>query len=170
MPTFDEAIALIRGKAGIFPELKTPEIYAGRNVKFEELVAAALDKHGLRGPKADPKTPVILQTFGQASARKLAQIKIGVPVVLLLNDDEGFKTAAQLKAWKGIVQGFGPTKSIVLQQSRLREVGARRGHVGDAVHVPRIGRRQVGIQGRQRRDGALPLQARRRRALHRQPG
>jgi len=115
VPTFDEAIALIRGKAGIFPELKTPEIYAGRDVKFEELVAAALDKHGLRGPKADPKTPVILQTFGQTSARKLAQIKIGVPVVLLLNDDEGFKTAASLKAWKGIVQGFGPTKNIVLR-------------------------------------------------------
>ena len=115
VPTFDEAIALIRGKAGIFPELKTPEIYAGRDVKFEEMVAAALDKHGLRGPKADPKTPVILQTFGQQSARKLAQIKIGVPVVLLLNDDEGFKTAASLKAWKGIVQGFGPTKTIVLR-------------------------------------------------------
>jgi len=113
VPTFDEAIALIRGKAGIFPELKTPEIYAGRNVQFEEMVAATLDKNGLRGPKADPKTPVILQTFGQTSARKLAAMKIGVPVVLLLGDDEGFKTAAQLRAWKGIVQGFGPTKNIV---------------------------------------------------------
>ena len=115
VPTFDEAVAAIRGKAGIFPELKTPEIYAGRDVKFEEMVAAALDKNGLRGPKADPKTPVILQTFGQVSARKLAQIKIGVPVVLLLGDDEGFKTAAEVKAWKGIVQGFGPTKQIVLK-------------------------------------------------------
>jgi glycerophosphoryl diester phosphodiesterase len=113
VPTFDEAIALIRGKAGLFPELKTPEIYAGRNVKFEEMVAEALDKNGLRGSKADAKTPVILQTFGQASARKLAEMKIGVPVVLLLGDDEGFKTAAQLKAWKGMVQGFGPTKNIV---------------------------------------------------------
>ena len=113
VPTFDEAVALIRGKAGMFPELKTPEIYAGRNVQFEEMVAAALDKNGLRGPKADAKTPVILQTFGQPSARKLAEMKIGVPVVLLLGDDEGFKTAAQLRAWKGIVQGFGPTKNIV---------------------------------------------------------
>jgi len=115
VPTFDEAIALIRGKAGIFPELKTPEIYAGRDVKFEALVAAALDKNGLRGPKADPKTPVILQTFGQPSARTLAQIKIGVPVVLLLNRADGFETAAQLKAWKGVVQGFGPAKAIVLK-------------------------------------------------------
>ena len=115
VPTFDEAIALIRGRAGIFPELKTPEIYAGRDIKFEELVAAALDKHGLRGPKADPKTPVILQTFGQSSARQLAQIKIGVPVVLLLNDDVGFRTPEQLKAWKGTVVGFGPAKNIVLR-------------------------------------------------------
>lgn len=115
IPTFDEAIALIRGKAGIFPELKTPEIYEGRKVDFEQLVAAALDKNGLRGPKADPKTPVILQTFGQASARELAKIKIGVPVVLLLGSDEGFETADKLKAWKGVVQGFGPTKRIVLR-------------------------------------------------------
>ncbi len=115
VPTFDEAIAVIRGKAGIFPELKTPEIYAGRDVNFEELVAAALDKHGLRGPKADPKTPVILQTFGQSSARRLAEIKIGVPVALLLGTAEGFQTAAQIKAWKGVVQGFGPAKNIVLK-------------------------------------------------------
>jgi glycerophosphoryl diester phosphodiesterase len=115
VPTFDEAIALIKGKAGIFPELKTPEIYEGRNIDFEQLVAAALDRNGLRGAKADAKTPVILQTFGQASARELAQIKIGVPVVLLLGNDEGFKTAEQLKAWKGIVTGFGPAKNIVFR-------------------------------------------------------
>ncbi len=115
VPTFDEAIAAIRGKAGIFPELKTPEIYAGRDVKFEEMVAAALDKNGLRGPKADAKTPVILQTFGQPSARKLAQIKIGVPVVLLLGSPAGFETADQITAWKGIVQGFGPAKQILIK-------------------------------------------------------
>jgi glycerophosphoryl diester phosphodiesterase len=115
IPTFGEAVALVKGKAGLFPELKTPEIYEGRNVDFEQLVAAALDRHGLRGPKADPKTPVILQTFGQSSARELARIKIGVPVVLLLDSDDGFQTAESLKGWKGIVQGFGPAKRIVLQ-------------------------------------------------------
>ena len=36
VPTFDEAVALVRGRAGLFPELKTPEIYEGRDVKFEE--------------------------------------------------------------------------------------------------------------------------------------
>ena len=80
---------------------------------FEQLVAAALDKHGLRGAKADPRTPVILQTFGQASARELARIKIGVPVVLLLDNDDELKSVEEVKAWKGVVQGFGPTKRIV---------------------------------------------------------
>jgi glycerophosphoryl diester phosphodiesterase len=111
--TFDEAVAIVRGKAGLFPELKTPEIYAGRDVHFEEMVAASLDKHQLRGPKADPKTPIILQTFGQPSARKLAEIKIGVPVMLLIGDDKGFQSAAEVAAWKGIVQGLGPAKQIV---------------------------------------------------------
>jgi glycerophosphoryl diester phosphodiesterase len=115
IPTFDEAVALIRGKAGIFPELKTPEIYAGRNVNFEQLVAAALDRNGLRGPKADPKTPVILQTFGRQTARNLATMKIGVPIVWLIEYDNRPKTAEEVRAWKGTVQGFGPAKRIVLE-------------------------------------------------------
>jgi glycerophosphoryl diester phosphodiesterase len=119
IPTFDEAIALIRGKAGIFPELKVPEIYAGRNVNFEKLVADALDKNGLRGATADSKTPVILQTFSQQTARNLARMQIGVPVVLLMEYDDRFTTADQVKAWKGIVQGFGPAKRIVQENAEF---------------------------------------------------
>ena len=118
VPTFDEAVALVKGKAGLYPELKTPEIYEGRDVRFEELVAAALDKHRLRGPSADPKTPLILQTFGEASARKLATMTIGVPVVLLIGDGAGWD-AARIATWTGTVQGFGPAKGIVLQNPQF---------------------------------------------------
>ena len=111
--TFDEAWEIVHGKAGMFPEIKDPDIYDARHVEFEKLVAAALDKHNLRGPKADPKTPLILQTFGAQTARNLAKMKIGVPVVLLLEEKDALKTAAEVKAWKGIVQGFGPAKNIV---------------------------------------------------------
>ena len=114
VPTFDEAVALLKGRVGLFPELKTPEIYAGRDVRFEELVAAALDKHRLRGPSSDPKSPVILQTFGEASARTLARIKVGVPVVLLVERGDGWD-AARVGQWKGVVQGLGPAKGIVLK-------------------------------------------------------
>jgi glycerophosphoryl diester phosphodiesterase len=113
IPTFDEAVALVKGKAGMFPELKTPDVYKGRPVDFEALVAAALDRHGLRGPKADPRTPLILQTFSEASAKKLAALKIGVPVVLLLSNGEGWTSAAKVREWKPFVQGFGPAKAII---------------------------------------------------------
>lgn len=113
VPTFDEAVALIRGRAGMFPELKTPEIYEGRDVRFEELVAVALDRHGLRGPRADPGTPIILQTFGEGSARRLAAMKIGVPVALLIERGEGWDEA-RVRSWQGIVQDLAPAKRIVL--------------------------------------------------------
>jgi glycerophosphoryl diester phosphodiesterase len=121
IPTFDEAVALVKGKAGLFPELKTPEVYDGRNVDFERLVAAALDKHGLRGATADPKTPVILQTFSEASAKKLASIKIGVPVVLLLSNGKGWESPARVKEWKAYVHGFGLNKSIVAANPQFVE-------------------------------------------------
>jgi glycerophosphoryl diester phosphodiesterase len=113
IPTFDEAVALIKGKAGLFPELKTPEVYRGRSVDFERLVATALDQHGLRGPGADPKTPVILQTFNETTAKQLAAIKIGVPVVLLLSSGDSWRTPAKVQDWKPYVQGLGPAKGIV---------------------------------------------------------
>jgi glycerophosphoryl diester phosphodiesterase len=113
VPTFDEAVALVKGKAGMFPELKTPEIYAGRDVRFEALVAAALDKHGLRGAAA-PASRLILQTFGEDSARTLAKMKIGVPVVLLIDRGDGWDQA-RVNQWKGVVQGLGPAKAIVLK-------------------------------------------------------
>jgi glycerophosphoryl diester phosphodiesterase len=109
----------VKGKAGRFPELKTPEVYKGRNVRFEQLVAAALDKHGLRGPTADPKTPLILQTFSEASAKTLAAMKIGVPVVLLLNDGKAWTSAAKVKEWRPFVNGLGPAKNIVESNPEL---------------------------------------------------
>ena len=113
VPTFDEAVALIRGHAGLYPELKTPEIYEGRDVDFVALVEAALDRLRLRGAAADPKTPVILQTFGESTARALSARKIGVPVVLLISGRPAWDSRAMVEAWKGVVAGFGPTKEIV---------------------------------------------------------
>lgn len=114
VPTFDEAVARIRGKAGLYPELKTPEIYEGRDVDFVALVEQALDRLALRGPNADAKTPVILQTFGASTARALAARRIGVPVVLLMGGVPAtWDPRATIAEWKGVVAGFGPAKGIV---------------------------------------------------------
>ncbi|MGD9904473.1 MAG: glycerophosphodiester phosphodiesterase family protein [Vicinamibacterales bacterium] len=118
VPTFDEAVAVIKGKAGLYPELKTPEIYQGRDVDFPALVEAALDRLELRGPSADAKTPVILQTFGESTARALAARRIGVPVVLLLGRAPA-DVPAFVAAWKDVVAGFGPAKEILAARPDL---------------------------------------------------
>jgi glycerophosphoryl diester phosphodiesterase len=123
IPTFQEAIDLVKGKAGLYPELKVPEIYKGRDVNFEQMVADILEKNGLRGPRADPKTPVILQTFSEASVRKLAAMKLGVPVVLLVDDRTALDRLQNREAVAAVkaagATGLGPAKAIVLKYPQL---------------------------------------------------
>lgn len=132
VPTFDEAVALVKGRAGLYPELKTPEIYEGRDVDFVALVEAALDRHGLRGLGADTRTPVILQTFGESTARALSARRIGVPVVLLFDARGPIDAAAKVAAWKGVVAGFGPAKEVVARQPEL----VRLAHAADLTVTP----------------------------------
>jgi glycerophosphoryl diester phosphodiesterase len=54
IPTFQEAIDLVRGKAGLFPELKDPEFYRQRGVRPERLFAAALRRTAC---SATPRRP-----------------------------------------------------------------------------------------------------------------
>lgn len=123
IPTFQEAIDLVKGKAGLYPELKVPEIYAGREVNFEALVSDILAKNGLRGPKADPKTPVILQTFSEVTVRNLAAMKLGVPIVYLVDDrtalDKLGSREAVAAAKAAGATGLGPAKAIVLKYPQL---------------------------------------------------
>jgi glycerophosphoryl diester phosphodiesterase len=122
VPTFQEAIDLVKGKAGLYPELKVPEIYAGRNVDFETLVADILAKNGLRGPKADPKTPVILQTFSEVTVRKLATMKLGLPLVLLVENANAAKIGSRdaIAATKAAgATGLGPAKAILANEPKI---------------------------------------------------
>lgn len=123
IPTFQEAIDLVKGRAGIYPELKVPEIYAGRNVNFEGMVADILAKNGLRGPGADPKTPVILQTFSEVTVRNLAAMKLGLPIVYLIDDRISFEKWGSREAVAAAraagATGLGPAKAIVAQYPKL---------------------------------------------------
>src|SRR5215218_11399077 len=57
IPTFQEAIDLVKGKAGLYPELKDPAFYRERSLSPERLLAAALEQNGLA---ADPRTPLVI--------------------------------------------------------------------------------------------------------------
>ena len=77
IPTFEEAIALVKGNAGIFPELKSPARLNARGVDVEHAVADVLRKHGLIDANIKGLSAVYLQSFEEKSVRRLAMLPGG---------------------------------------------------------------------------------------------
>jgi glycerophosphoryl diester phosphodiesterase len=116
IPTFQEAIDTVRGKAGIYPETKAPEIYGGRGFEMEKLVLEMLKKNRLDQPGADPRTPVIIQSFSAESLKKMAfELKMKLPLVFLINSDPQGKWLSEegLREVKKFAVGIGPAKNLV---------------------------------------------------------
>jgi len=123
VPTFQEAIDHVRGRAGLFPETKAPEVYGSRGFDMEALVLAALARNGLASPGADPKTPVIIQSFSADSLRKMRVMGSKLPLVLLISDtdperrrwlsDEGLRG---IREW---ADGIGPARELLLADPTL---------------------------------------------------
>jgi glycerophosphoryl diester phosphodiesterase len=116
VPTFAEAIQAVRGKAGLYPETKAPEVYGNRGFDMEKLLVTELKKHKLDTPKADPRTPVLIQSFSPASLRKLAfEMKTKLPLVLLVSNgaEQEWLTPAGLKEARKFASGIGPAKGLI---------------------------------------------------------
>src|SRR4051812_8185702 len=112
VPTFQEAIDLIHGKAGLYPELKDPDFYRKRGVRTDVLLAAALKRNGLVG---NPKTPIIIQSFDDTTLKQLAR---DLPQVLrvFLVDAQGaarVDTADKLKDIAVWASGVAPNKVLI---------------------------------------------------------
>jgi glycerophosphoryl diester phosphodiesterase len=120
--TFQEAIDLVAGKAGLYPETKAPDVYGGRGFDMERLLLAALTQNGL--DTTTSRTPVIIQSFSAASLGKIAALGSTLPRVLLVMSepdasgqrwlsDEGLKEVRQF------ANGIGPAKALVLKDPAL---------------------------------------------------
>jgi len=116
VPTFQEAIDLVRGKAGLYPETKNPEVYGQRGFDMERLVLDVLGKNRLDKRSAAGHTPVIIQSFSPESLRKLSRtLKTKLPLVLLVSDEAptSWLTAVGLAKAKQFASGIGPAKALV---------------------------------------------------------
>jgi glycerophosphoryl diester phosphodiesterase len=110
--TFQEAIDLVRGKAGLYPELKDPEFYRKRGVNPVKLFAAIVRKNRL---EADPKTPLVLQSFDDATLEAAATDLPKVPRVFLVSPQDAARidSAEKLKEIAAWATGIGPNKAIL---------------------------------------------------------
>lgn len=109
--TFQEMINLVKGKAGLIPETKAPEVYGKLGLNMEKALMEILAKNGLDKPKADSKTPVIIQSFSEASLKVLRKdYDCQLPLVYLFSSD---KSVEGLKQIKTFADGIAPNKSVV---------------------------------------------------------
>jgi glycerophosphoryl diester phosphodiesterase len=118
IPTFQEAIDLVRGKAGLYPELKDPAFYRDRGASPEALLAAALEKNGL---VADPKTPVIIQSFDDATLKELARSLPNVPRAFLVDPLSAARldSAEKLREIATWATTVAPNKAIIEKRPEL---------------------------------------------------
>ncbi len=120
VPTWQEAIDLIRGKAGLYPETKGPEVYGKRGFDMERMVLEELKKNKLDRP--DRRTPVIIQSFSPASLQKMRyELKTRLPLVLLISSDPQRKwlTGIGMKQAAKFVNGIGPNKNLIAQNPEI---------------------------------------------------
>ena len=118
IPTFQEAIALLRGKAGMYPELKDPAFYRERGVKPDDLLVAILKKNDLIG---DPKTPLVIQSFDVETVKALAKTLPQVPRVFLVAPEAMalIDTEAKVKDVATWATGLGPNKMVLDKQPEI---------------------------------------------------
>lgn len=128
IPTFGETIDALRGRSGLFIELKTPERYDG----IERLIVAELDARGLGHPGADPRTPVLLQSFTAASLQTLAgTLRTKLPVHFLFSAQQAapWVTDDGLAKIKSFASGISPEKTVLQSHpelmARARALGMR---------------------------------------------
>ena len=111
IPTFGETIDALRGRSGLFIELKSPEKYPG----IEKLILADLKARGLDRPGADPRTPVLLQSFTASSLEILARLETRLPIHFLFGarDAAPWITPDGLARIKTFATGISPEKVVV---------------------------------------------------------
>lgn len=118
VPTLRQMIDTVKGKAGIIPETKAPEVYGRRGMSMEQALMATLKANNLDTPGADPKTPVIIQSFSAESLKTLRNDH-GCKLPLVFLSDKDDNTPAGLKRVKAFADGVAPNKKDVLARPAL---------------------------------------------------
>jgi glycerophosphoryl diester phosphodiesterase len=118
VPTFQEMIDLVRGKAGLYPELKSPQLYKNRNIDQVRLFVEVIKKNGLDRPESLRSTPIIIQSFDEPAVRRVATELPAIPRVLLTSNDNDV-TDARLREIATFATGIAPDKAVIARHPEM---------------------------------------------------
>ena len=116
--TFEEMIDLVRGKAGIYPELKSPPLYTARGIDMEKIFVEVIKKKGLDKPESLKTMPVIIQSFDEETVRRVSVDLPSIPRVFLTSKDEDV-TEPRLRALKKFATGVAPEKAVIARHPEM---------------------------------------------------
>jgi glycerophosphoryl diester phosphodiesterase len=116
--TFQEAIDLARGKAGLYPELKSPALYKSRGVDQVKLFVDVIRRNGLETPASLKTTPVIIQSFDEEAIRRVSVDLPTIPRVFLTSKDEDV-TEARIRELAKFATGIAPEKVVITRHPEM---------------------------------------------------
>ena len=117
---FQEMIDLVKSKPGfgIYPELKSPELYKSRGVDQVKLFVEIVKKNGLEKPASLKTFPVIIQSFDESAIRRVAVELPTIPRVFLTSKDEDV-TEARIRELATFATGIAPEKFVIARHPEL---------------------------------------------------
>lgn len=118
IPTFQEMIDLVRGKAGIYPELKSPPLYRSRGIDQTRLFVDVIRKNRLDTPESLRTTPVIIQSFDEETVRRVSRELPTIPRVFLTSRDEDV-TEARIREVAKFATGIAPEKFVIARHPEM---------------------------------------------------
>jgi len=124
IPSHVQIIEAMRGRCGLFIELKSPEKYEAQGFDVEGTVLAELKKFGLDQPGADPKAPVLIQSFTASSIQKLSQklgTKLPLHFLFARRDRARWATQAALHEIRRFATGISPEKEVLTELPTVAE-------------------------------------------------
>ncbi len=112
VPTWEEAVELVRGRAGLYPELKMPALYVARGLDMTAAWLTSLRRLDLLATAAEQ---VIVQSFDDAPLRRLAVDLPRVARTMLVDRGAASRwlTPDGLRAVAEFATGIGPAKPLV---------------------------------------------------------
>jgi glycerophosphoryl diester phosphodiesterase len=118
--TFQEMIDLVKSRPGfgIYPELKSPELYKSRGIDQVKLFVDLVRKNGLEKPESLKTMPVIIQSFDESAIRRVAVDLPTIPRVFLTNKDEDV-TEARIKELAKFATGIAPEKFVIARHPEM---------------------------------------------------
>ena len=127
VPTFQEAIDLVKGQAGMYPETKAPEEYEALGLSMEEELARVLAANALDTPAGQTETPIYVQSFSPASLKRMYALTGDTYELVQLVGSEQAATLLTDDGLLGVAEyadGIGPSVQLIADDSS-RVVAAR---------------------------------------------